>query len=182
MADPRLVEYIQKGVKQGFNINYIKEVLIQNGHTKSSVDSAYQEVLSFKQPIEVEKHLEHAKVKRVSPTPFIIAIAVLCIILVVVGFFLFQSKQKEKLILESSKEVESSIEDIDDLVFTLAEKQQTIDEQIKDIETLNLTAEQREDRIQEQLEELKELNEETKKGFIKIRDLLLDLANTMLAR
>ena len=30
--------------------------------------------------------------------------------------------------------------------------------------------------------ELKELNEGTKKGFIKIRDLLLELANAMLAR
>ncbi len=164
-----LVQYIEKGLSQGFNIDHIKETLIQYGHDENSVNEAIKIVRDIKHPPAIEKHLEKLKKKKKDYGKIYIGITIILVLIIVI---LATFNIKNKL---SKKEIETSLEEVGKLSSVIDERQDVIDLKIKEIQKMNLSIEDKEKLVQKQLEEIDKLNKYVKEERIKMRDLLLEL-------
>ena len=170
-----LVEYIEKGLRQGFNIDYIKDVLVQHGHDVNRVNECIKIVRDIKHPPGIEKHLEKLKKTKTPSKAYIGITLILLIIIVILGINVIKNKLSEK-------EIEDSLEKVSKLSAEIDEKQDIIDQRIKEIQELDLTVEEKEELIQKQLEDIEELNEYIKEERKKTRDLLLELMDIILKK
>ncbi len=170
-----LVEYIEKGLRQGFNIDYIKQMLVQHGHDESRVNESIKIVRDIKHEPAVEKHLERLKPKK-APNKIYIGITVILIaIIVILAVFNIKNKLSEK-------EIEDSLEKVSILSAEIDQKQDRIDQKIKEIQELDLSVEDKETLIQQQLKEIEKLNNYIKEERRKTRDLLLELMDILLKK
>lgn len=175
VTQEELVQYIEKGLSQGFNIDYIKETLIQHGHDESRVNEVIKIVRDIKHTPKVEKHLERLKQKKKSSKVFIGIIIILAAIILILAVINVKNKLSEK-------EIETSLEQVSKLSAAIDEKQNMIDQKIKEIQELDLSVEDKEELIEQQLEEIQELNEYIKEERRKTRDLLLELMGIILKK
>ncbi len=170
-----LVEYIEKGLSQGFNIDYIRETLVQHGHDANRVNESIKIVRDIKHPPKVEKHLERLKPKTKTKKIYFAITALLVIIIIILAASNINNSMSEK-------EIESTLEEVSRLSSIIDEKQNIIDKKIKEIEDIDTNTDDKEGLIQQQLEDLKELNEYIKKERVKTRDLLLELMDFILKK
>lgn len=170
-----LVKYIEKGLSQGFNIDYIREVLVQHGHDESRVNESIKIVRDIQHEPAVEKHLERLKPQKKTNKIYL----GITIILVAIIVILAATNIKNKL---SEKEIEDSLEQVSKLSAAIDKKQDIIDQRIKEIEDLDLSVDDKEKLIQQQLEEIQELNKYIKEERKKTRDLLLELMGIILKK
>lgn len=171
----QLVEYIEKGLRQGFNIDYIKDTLIQYGHDESRVNEAIKIVRDIEHKPSIEKHLEKLK-KKTDHTKIYISITLVLLVIIAI-LVVFNVKYKL-----SEEEIEEGLEQVSKLSSIIDEKQDLIDKKIKDIQELDLSVEDKEKLVQKQLEELNKLNEYIKEERKKTRDLLLELMDIILKK
>lgn len=170
-----IIQYIEKGLKQGFNIDYIKETLVNYGHNENRVNEAIKIVRDIKHSAPIEKHLEVLKKKTGGNKTYIGITIILLVIIGILGTITIKNKLSEA-------EIEDSLKEVDRLTTLIDENQNTIDRKIKDIEQMELTIEDKEELVEKQLDEINKLNEYIKEEREKTRDLLLELMAFILSK
>lgn len=174
MVDPRLVEYIRKGLGQGFNVAYIKEVLIKHGYKIDEVDAAMGAAT-------VRKEQEPRKIGRSRPL-LIGGIAVLGIAFL----FLVISFERESQLtggvtlvnLEQKLTVQEYLDQLAELSEKIDDKEGSIEKQIELIKELQFDVDQKDQVIAE----LENLYKAIKKEREEVKDLLLELLDEIIDR
>lgn len=170
-----LVHYIEKGLSKGFNIDYIKDVLVQHGHDEARINETIKIVRDIRHKPTVEKHLEKLKPKKKENKIYFGITIILVAIIVILAVINVKNKLSEK-------EIEDSLEQVSKLSTIIDVKQDLIDKKIKEIQELDLSVDDKEKLIQQQLEELQELNKYIKEERTETRDLLLELMDIILKK
>ena len=176
----QLVQYIEEGLKKGFNIDHIRNVLIQHGHDEFRVNEAIKIVRDIPHSEKVDEHLdEKIRKKKHNYWPFIVIIILLSVVIAVLLSLDFADKQEAK---QTEKDIQERMQEVGILSSEIDEKQSEIDAQIKKIENLNTTIDQKEILVQQQIKEINKLNELFKKERNEIRALMLELVNFILSK
>ncbi len=173
-----LENYIKKGLEKGFNIKYIKEVLIKHGHNPDDVETATNNIAGLKYPEELKPHLEEEGIYRQKPKSpvwlYVLVVVLFVIIsLFTVNYFLDRSNiEKAQSQLEEIQEIGISVDDLSTTIKTqlalIKEKDLTIDEKAKIIE--------------DQIDLIEEAQGKIEQQRVKINDLILDIMNRMIGR
>jgi len=176
----QLVKYIEDGLKRGFNIDHIRNVLIEHGHDDFRISEAIKIVRDIPHSETVEEHLDE-KIRKKKPNywPFIIVIVLLVGVIFVLLSLDFAENQEAK---ETERDIQERMQEVGILSSEIDEKQSEIDAQIRKMENLNTTIEQKEILVQQQIKEINKLNELFKKERKEIRTLMLELVNFILSK
>ena len=168
----KLIEYIKKGMTQGFNTEYIKKVLLKHGYSKTEIDFAIAKATGDKLREPQQK-----------PTLFLVGVVTVAALLIIVllGGLTKTSLQKAEL-AEIVEEQEVSVQNYLDKVADLSEeidaKEKTIDQQIKELRDKELTLEEK-DNI---LNDMSFLYQKMKQERRDVRDLLIELLKEVVER
>lgn len=169
MSD-KLVEYVERGVKQGFNTEYIRKVLLKHGYSKAEVEFAIAkgapDRVTYKPTKEHKLWLSTA------------AAAVAVVLLILFGLWL-QSHAKERALESELVEKEQDAQNYLDRVATLSEeidaKERTIDQQIEELKA-------KDTQNQQLLQDIDQLYKEIKHERTEVRDMLLQLLQDVIRR
>ncbi|MFQ5620747.1 MAG: hypothetical protein ACE5FT_02810 [Candidatus Nanoarchaeia archaeon] len=167
----KLVDYIKKGVKQGFNTDYIRKVLHKHGYSKSEVEFA------------IAKATGHKAKPKQKPTMLAVAIVTVCCILILIllgGYSKSRAKTAElsEQVEEQGRSVQQYLDQVADLTQEIDAKEKTIDQQLKELRSKDITLEEKDDVI----DELDFIYQKMKQERRDVRDLLVELLKEVVER
>lgn len=172
-----LEDYIKKGLEKGFNINYLKEVLIERGHPKSKVDVAASNISGLKYPEKLRPHLEEASSKpRMNKSWLLTAFVI--VLLVIIAFFAYNYFSDRAKVAN----VESKLDEIKELGLSIDDLSTTMKTQLDLMKEKDLTIEEKEKIVSEQIKTIDEINGKIKEQRTKLNELILDIMNRMIGR
>jgi len=174
-----LEDYIKKGLERGFNVNYIREVLVQHGHHHIKVETAVSNIMGLRYPEELKPHLEESRKHGKKSKLIILSLSVFVVILLLVTSFLvinyLLSKQEVEKAQTELEEVRALGVNIDDL-------SETMRTQLALVKEKDLTIEEKEEIIQEQIDLIEQINSNIEEQRRKINEIMLDIMNRMIGR
>jgi DNA-binding transcriptional MerR regulator len=179
MADdiPILEDYIKKGLERGFNLNYIKDILTERGHSKVKVDTAANNVAGLKYPEKLKPHLEDVGAVR-QPNYSWILTAFVVILILVVGFFTYNYFATR----ERVQHAESKLDEIKALGLSIDDLSETMKTQLELMKEKDLTIDEKEKIIEDQIKTIDEINTKIEEQRTKVNELILDIMNRMIGR
>lgn len=183
MSRTRLISYLIDGLNKGYDTKYLEKILIENGHNPQEVHKAVMTALST-----VGRKNYHNK-KPMYNTGLILTIIICTILISFVSLYIFvyapsQSVGGDITVVSSvsEEEVQEIITKLDVATKQADEKQAKIDEQFTKINDMDTSIEEKQQLIDSQVTELEELYSDIKQERKEVRDLLLELINTILSR
>ncbi len=173
-----LEDYLKKGLEKGFNISYIKDILIKHGHSEESVETAANNILGLKYPEKLKPHLEEeGSVSGRKSNSFVLTAFVIILILFI-GFFAFNYFSNRS----TMGEVKSQLEEIKDLGVGIDDLSSTIRTQSALLKEKDLTLDEKEKIINDQLKLIDQIDIKIEEQRTKLNDLILDIMNRMIGR
>lgn len=178
MQDEKIMHYLRRGLEKGFSVEHIKAILVKKGYDPAKVNfSAHVLTTTIRGEELAEKKKEMLNVW--VPILFVLSIVVIAGLV----FVIIKNPQPSAIDQAAIKEeFDVRIKEIDALGSKIDKKQDTIDTQLDEIAALNATIEEKQELIDKQIEELKKLNIVIKDERTKVRNLLMDLLNSILSR
>ena len=174
MADQRLIDYVKKGLKQGFNVDYIEEVLLKHGYKIGEVNDAMMEATA---PIP-----ETAPPKNNNKS-FMIAGALFAGIILL--FLLFSVQQGKNNItghvvsdVDSELTLQDYLDKVGELSDNIDKKETTIEEQIGFIKELQFSVDEKDQVVSE----IERLYKAIKKEREEVKDTLVELLQEIIER
>ncbi|MCK4522143.1 MAG: hypothetical protein KAU20_06210 [Nanoarchaeota archaeon] len=178
MASDVVVNYMKRGLEKGFNLNYIKDILIKNGHSEEDVESAADMVLGLKQPESLKPHLDEVKGDVKKPIyPVIMGIAII-LLLIAGSFFAFSYFSNKRKVAD----VQTQLEEVRALGINIDDLQDEIKTQLALIKEKDLTIDEKERILGEQIRNIEELTGKIDEQRVKLNSIILDLLNRMISR
>jgi len=169
MSD-KLIDYVKKGVKQGFNTEYIRKVLKKHGYSKAEVEFAIAKAAPHK--ISYKPTKEHKMW-------FTMGITVVAIVLILFFGTWMQSQAEQKTlqreVVEGRRDVQSYLDKVADLSEEIDARERTIDQQIEDLKATDT-------ENQHLLKEIDVLYKSIKDERMQVRNLLLELLKEVVER
>jgi DNA-binding transcriptional MerR regulator len=178
MADDTAVleDYIKKGLEKGFNISYIKDVLIQHGHSTNKVETAANNIKGLKYPEKFRPQIEEESENRRS-YPWLLTSFVILLLLLISFFAYNYFANQEKVV-----KVESKLDEIQALGVSIDDLSKTMATQMQLIKDKDLTIEEKQNIIEDQIETIEEINKKITQQRSKLNELILDIMNRMIGR
>jgi len=115
MADPRLVSYLREQLRAGYDLNTLRNHLIQHGYDTASVDSAINSIYNIPAHSVSEARVKHEI--HLSKTTMMVIAAVVVILISSVGGFLFFTKSPSSLLDLSIEIIDNAVKPGNDLQF-----------------------------------------------------------------
>ena len=173
-----LEDYIKNGLEKGFNIKYIKEVLIKHGHSPDNVETATNNIMGLKYPEKLKPHLEEVKSKK-QRSRYPVVLYVLIIILFVISIFFVVD-----YFLNRSEMVkaQSQLEEIEKIGVSIDDLSATMKIQLALIKEKDLTIGEKEKIIEDQIKTIEEIKNKIENQQTKLKALILDIMNRMIGR
>lgn len=169
MSD-KLIDYVKKGVKQGFNTDYIRKVLTKHGYSKAEIEFAIAKAAPHKVTYKPTK--EH---KMWFTTG---AAVVAIILLLLLGTWMQAQTEKKTLqreVVEGQRDVQNYMDKVAELSEEIDAKERTIDQQIEDLKA-------KDDQNQQLLKDIDVLYKSIKEERSQVRDLLVELLKEVVER
>ena len=174
-----LEDYLKKGLEKGFNINYIKRILINHGHSDESVETAANNILGLKYPEKLKPHLDEEKGSSRGKSKYsFILNAFVIILILLVGFFAFNYFSNR----DTMGEVKSQLEEIKELGVGIDDLSGTIRTQSTLLKEKDLTLDEKENIINDQLKLIDQIDTKIDEQRTKLNALILDIMNRMIGR
>ena len=174
-----LEEYIKQGLEKGFNINYIKDVLIQHGHHHDKVHTAANNVMGLQYPDHLKPHLDEAR-KRSGGNPLLLwTLGVAVVILIIITVWLIAASMSQRHTIQQASNELSHIQGIGNDVQDITTAIKTQNELLKD---RDLTIAEKEKIIKDQVRLIDNAHSKLEDQRQKLNVLLLDLLNRMIGR
>jgi|GEM_PF-3686085 len=173
-----LEDYMKKGLEKGFNINYIKNTLIQHGHSPKKVETAANNIGGLRYPEKLKPHLEDAGlVKKSSRASMMLTIVLIALIIslgfIAVDYFVNKSKVQK---------AESKLDEIKELGVNIDDLSATMKNQLNLLKEKDLSIEEKEKIIEEQIKTIENINTKIENQRLKVNELLLEIMNRMIGR
>jgi len=172
MVDPRIVDYVKKGTQQGFNIAYIKDVLLKHGYNTEEVDTA---IVAATTSEPTKKPREKSRALIVGGTILLGVVFILLLINVTKDDNLTGKAttdiKKELTIQEYLDQIAELSEEIDG-------KEHIIEKQIDLTKQLGFSVEEKDQVI----EEIEKLYRAIKNERKEVKDALFDLLDQIINR
>ncbi len=167
----KLVDYIKRGTKQGFNTDYIRKVLLKHGYSKTEVEFAIAQATG--EP--VRKPTEHKMLFLVSGT-----IVGLLLLLLIIGFIQsrVETKSLQEEVVQKEKTAQDYLDQVADLTQKIDVKERTIDQQLQ-------TLREKDSQLQEKdqiVTDMQLLYAQIKEERRQVRDLLIELLKEVVER
>ncbi|TKJ17483.1 hypothetical protein CEE44_03030 [Candidatus Woesearchaeota archaeon B3_Woes] len=171
-------DYIKKGLEKGFNIKYIKEVLIKHGHSSSNVETAANNIIGLRYPEKLKPHLDEVRTEKQKTKSPKWLYALIIILILISGFFVVNyllNRSEVGKVQSQLDEIENIGVDIDDLSTTMKTQMALIKEK-------DLTIDEKEKIIEDQIKTIEKINDKIQEQKTKLNSLLLDIMNRMIGR
>jgi len=173
MVDEKLIDYIRKGVQQGFNVAYIKDVLLKHGYKQENIDTA---MVAATTSSSQEEERTPGNFKRNVLIGGVVIIALLFVIVLVnKGNNLTGVAVKD---IENELTVQEYLDQIGELSEKIDRKELTIETHIKLIKDLKFNVEEK-DKV---IAEIDMLYKAIKKEREEVKGLLLELLGEVVDR
>jgi uncharacterized coiled-coil protein SlyX len=173
-----LEDYIKKGLERGFNLSYIKQVLIDHGHSGSKVDTAASNVSGLRFPEKLRPHLEDEGAVRPKFNYNILLTVFVVILLLIVAFFTYSYFANRTKV----QHVESKLDEIKALGVSIDDLSDTMKTQLELVKEKDLTIDEKEKIISDQIKTIDEINKKIQEQRSKVNELILDIMNRMIGR
>jgi len=173
-----LEDYMKKGLEKGFNINYIKNTLIQHGHSPKKVETAANNLGGLRYPEKLKPHFEEAGLaKKGSKSSVILTIILVALIVslafITTNYFVNKSKVQK---------AESKLDEIKQLGVNIDDLSATMKNQLNLLKEKDLSIEEKQKIIEEQIKTIEDINTKIESQRKKVNELLLDIMNRMIGR
>lgn len=171
-------DYIKNGLEKGFNIKYIKEVLIKHGHSPDNVEKASNNIMGLKYPDKLKPHLDEVKTETQKPKSSKALYALIVILILISGFFVVN------YLLNRSEvgKVQSQLDEIKDIGVDIDDLSATMKTQMALLKEKDLTIDEKEEIIEDQIKTIEEINNKIEEQKTKLNSLILDIINRMIGR
>lgn len=174
-----LEDYIKKGLERGFNLNYIKDILIQHGHNPEKVETAANNVMGLKYPEKLKPHIDEVSGRSGKmPAVTYFLYGVVFILLILVGLFAYGYMSNRSQVMQAKSE----LEEVQQLGVNIDDLSASVKAQLELVKQKDLTIEEKQKIINEQINTIEEINNKMEIQRQKLRDILLDLMNRMIGR
>lgn len=173
-----LEDYIKNGLERGFNIKYIKEVLIKHGHSTDNVEKASNNIMGLKYPEKLKSHLEEVKgEKQRSRYPVMLYVLVIILFVITIFFVVDYSLNRSEMV-----KAQSQLEEIEKIGISIDDLSATMKIQLALIKEKDLTIEEKEKIIEDQIKTIEEIKNKIDDQQTKLKALILDIMNRMIGR
>jgi len=172
MVDEKLIDYIRKGVQQGFNVAYIKDVLLKHGYKQADIDTAMVAATASSQ--EGERPPRNFK-RNVMIGGVVIIALLFVIVLVNKGNNITWLTVED---IENELTVQEYLDQMGELSEKIDRKELTIETHIKLIKDLEFDVEEKDTVIAE----IDMLYKAIKKEREEVKGLLLELLDEVVDR
>ena len=171
MVDEKLIDYIRKGVQQGFNVAYIKDVLLKHGYKQAEIDTAMVAATASSQ----EEERTPRNFRNVMIGGVVIIALLFVIVLVNKGNNITWLTVED---IENKLTVQEYLDQIGELSEKIDRKELTIETHIKLIKDLEFDVEEK-DKV---IAEIDMLYKAIKKEREEVKGLLLELLGEVVDR
>lgn len=171
MVYEKLIDYIRKGVQQGFNVAYIKDVLLKHGYKQAEIDTAMVAATASSQ----EEERTPRNFRNVMIGGVVIIALLFVIVLVNKGNNITWLTVED---IENKLTVQEYLDQIGELSEKIDRKELTIETHIKLIKDLEFDVEEK-DKV---IEEIDMLYKAIKKEREEVKGLLLELLDEVVDR
>lgn len=177
MDNDTIRSYFERGEKQGFSREFIRQTLLDKGHDYQSVNYVYNTFLTE----EKEREFAQLQSQRQGPSlPKMFALIVGAVLLA--GGILFFAFSDGGVTGYAVKDAQAQLDDITQLNNEITAEKMELESQLQLLKQADLTIEQKNQIIQQQIEQLDVLHRKMNQERDQIRQLLWELLNTIVAR
>ena len=168
MSD-KLVEYIQKGMKQGFNTDYIRKVLLKHGYSKAEVEFAIAQATGEPRP------KEHKMIFIASGT-----VVGLLLLLLLIGFLQsrVETRSLQQEVVQKEKTAQDYLDQVADLTQKIDVKERTIEQQLDALRKQESLLKEKDTVVTDMQLLYAQIKEERRE----VRDLLVELLKEVVTR
>jgi len=177
MDNDTIRSYFEKGKKQGFSREFIRQTLLDKGNDYQQVNYVYNSFLTE----EKEREFIQARQQASSGSwPKMLALIVGAVLLA--GGVLFFAFSDGGVTGYAVKDAQAQLEDITKLNNEITAEKMALESQLQFLKQADLTIEQKNQIIQQQVQQLETLHQKMNQERDQIRQLLWELLNTIVAR
>src|SRR3989344_70197 len=177
MDNDTIRAYFEKGEKQGFSREFIRQTLLDKGNDYQQVNYVYNSFLTE----EKEREFIQARQQASSGSwPKMLALIVGAVLLA--GGVLFFAFSDSGVTGYAVKDAQAQLEDITKLNNEITAEKMALESQLQLLKQADLTLEQKNQIIQQQVQQLEVLHKKMNQERDQIRQLLLELLNTIVTR
>ncbi|MBI2147442.1 hypothetical protein HYU19_03110 [Candidatus Woesearchaeota archaeon] len=182
--------YFKNGVKQGFKKEHLRETLLKHGYDYTSVHFIYNTLggdassdMSSGPAPERPSSPFPSSPRPLFPSPSRLFLFALVLIGIVGAFALIsfiKAPSPTGMAVQNSQE--AALDDIAQLDQEITERHSALQQQLEELKQKDMTIEEKNSIIQQQVAELEKLHASITEERDMMRDLLLDLFNTLVDR
>jgi len=175
MPKEKLVKYLKECQEKGYNIDYVKQQLIDKGWNRATVQAAADEIKGVHRDIQVVE----MKTQKSLLYPTVIVI----LLVVILGMIAYQTAEtpEQKGIVDAidKDQLQDFLSRIEQQDNELSAQQQKIRDELDRLDDSALSLSEKEEIIKEQRIELEKLYAQSEQQRNEVRDLLLELMNNI---